>query len=208
MNKLSYPLALLLALISVACSNVDRSRDLANPAVPAAVTAMQVCSTCHGMDGNSTSPNFPKLAGQQKDYFISQLKGFRSHNRSDPAGFEYMWGIVRNLSDAQIEGLADYYARQTPTVSDTSASAAGKAIFENGVPEKNIPACSACHGTDARGNGQFPRLAGQHADYLIKQLNVFQRTDERPEGAIMKTIAHEMSPENIDAVAAHLATLK
>ncbi|MGZ3158772.1 MAG: c-type cytochrome [Burkholderiaceae bacterium] len=86
MNKISYPLALL-ALLVAGCSNVERSRDLANPNVPPAVTAVQVCSACHGNDGNSTSPNFPKLAGQQSEYFIKQMKEFRSHNRSDPAGF-------------------------------------------------------------------------------------------------------------------------
>ncbi|MGZ3254601.1 MAG: c-type cytochrome, partial [Burkholderiaceae bacterium] len=156
----------------------------------------------------STSPNFPKLAGQQSEYFIKQMKEFRSHNRSDPAGFEYMWGITRNLNDKQIDGLAAYYEKQATTVSATNTTGPGKTIFENGVPDKGIPACATCHGPEGHGNGQFPRLAGQHADYLVKQLNVFQRTDQRPDGAIMKTVAHDLTPANIDNVTKYIAALK
>lgn len=207
MNKVTYPLVLL-TLLASACTNLDRSRDLANPDVSPAVTAAQVCSACHGIDGNSTSPNFPKLAGQQPEYFIKQMKAFRSHNRSDPAGFEYMWGITRNLTDKQIEGLAAYFEKQPTKPSGIVSSEEGKNIFEKGVPEKNIPPCASCHGPEGHGNGQFPRIAGQHADYLAKQLNIFQRTDERPDGSIMKTVAHDLTPEHIDKVTHYIATLK
>src|ERR1035437_8895695 len=102
MNRISWlPVLAVLAAVS-GCSNLERSRDLANPAVPPAVTAVQVCSNCHGVDGNSVSPNFPRLAAQQTAYFVSQLENFRSHGRSDPAGFEYMWGLSHNLTDDQI----------------------------------------------------------------------------------------------------------
>lgn len=207
MKKISYPVALCV-LLAIGCSNINRSRDLANPAVPAETTAVQVCSACHGLDGNSTSPNFPKLAGQQAEYFVKQMKEFRSHNRSDPAGFEYMWGITRNLTDKQIEGLAAYYQKQVATTTAVRPSENGKKLFEGGVPDKGIPACATCHGADGHGNGQFPRLAGQHADYLAKQLIVFKRTNERPEGAIMKTVAHDLTAVDIKNVAGHIATLK
>ena len=81
------------ALIT-ACTNLPRSRDLANPNVSAITIAQQVCSDCHGVTGNSVSPNFPNLAALTSPYLIGQLKGFRSHNRADLAGFEYMWGSV------------------------------------------------------------------------------------------------------------------
>ncbi|MGZ5714542.1 MAG: c-type cytochrome, partial [Caldimonas sp.] len=81
------------------------------------------------------------------------------------------------------------------------------AIFESGVPATGVPACTGCHGAQGQGNATFPRLAGQHADYLVKQLIVFQRTDERPEGAIMKTVAHELTPENVRDVASYLQAL-
>src|SRR5271165_7141584 len=104
----------LLGTLVSSCANPERSRDLGNPNVAPAVTAMQVCSNCHGLDGNSVSPNFPRLAGQQSAYLVAQLTNFRSHQRSDPEGFEYMWGISRKLTDDQIKGLADYFSKQVP----------------------------------------------------------------------------------------------
>lgn len=201
-------LSMAVGLIGTGCSNVERSRNLADPAVSATTLAQQVCSGCHGIDGRATNPNFPNLAAQQPTYFMAQMKQFRSHNRFDPAGFEYMWGLSRRLTDDQIKGLADYYAAQTSAspgpVGDADAVARGQAIFDKGVPEKNIVACAACHGPQGKGNEQFPRLAHQHADYLVKQLKVFQRTDERPEGSIMKTIAHDLTPGNMEDVAGYL----
>jgi cytochrome c553 len=204
-------LALLAAGLIGGCANPSRSRDLANPNVPAPVLAQQVCSNCHGVTGVSVSPNFPNLAAQTPQYITAQLKEFRSHDRADPAGFEYMWGISRKLTDAQIDGLARYFAAQAPAHQPVEGKpaqiAAGQAIFTSGVPAKNIPPCMACHGDKGQGNATFPRLAGQHADYVAKQLLVFQRTDERPSGAVMKTVAHDLLPENIRNVAAYVQTL-
>ena len=200
-----------LVLIGVGgCANTQRSRNLNDSQVPPQVTAQQVCSNCHGVDGNSTSPNFPALAGQQEKYFIEQMKSFRSHNRLDPAGFEYMWGLSRHLTDDQIKGLAAYFTNQKPVpkpASDAQLMSRGQEIFEKGISDKNIPPCSACHGAQAQGKDNFPRLADQHADYIVKQLRVFQRTDERPEGSIMKTVAHDLTSDNIQAVAAYLQSL-
>lgn len=197
-----------LATIGSGCSNIERSRDLANPAVSAKTMAEQVCSICHGAEGRSGNPNFPNLAAQQPVYLMAQLKEFRGHNRLDPAGFEYMWGLSRRLTDEQIKGLADYYAGKSPAAptpaADAALAAEGRSIFEHGVPDKGIPPCATCHGAHAEGNGQFPRLADQHADYLLKQLLVFQRTDERPEGSIMKTIAHDLTPRHMESVTEYL----
>lgn len=204
--------ALLVATIGAGCTNIERSRNLADPTVPGRVLALQVCSNCHGADGNSVSPNFPNLAGQTEPYVIEQLSSFRKHSRFDPAGFEYMWGLSRKLTDEQIKDLATYYAGQKiispayPTGRQELRDA-GRAVFAGGVPEKNIPPCATCHGPEGLGNQQFPRIAGQHADYLVKQLMVFQRTDERPEGAIMKVIAHDLTRDNIAAVAAYAESL-
>lgn len=214
MNPSALPigLSLSLSLALAACAPLDRSREVSNPATPARTLALQVCSNCHGVDGNSASPNFPSLAGQTEPYLVEQLTSFRKRSRSDPAGFEYMWGLSRGLTDDQINGLAAYYAGQRAVApayrtGNAALSAAGKALFEGGVPDKSIPPCAACHGASGAGNAQFPRLAGQHADYLVKQLIVFQRTDERPEGAIMKVIAHDLTAENINAVAAYLESI-
>ena len=199
------------AAMLTACAGPERSRNLADPAVPATALAQQVCANCHGSGGNAESPNFPNLAGQVEAYFIAQLNGFKGQSRQDPAGFEYMWGLSRHLSEGQISGLAAYYAQQAPArqraEGDPARVDAGRKVFESGVAEKGVPACVGCHGSEAQGNAAFPRLAGQHADYLVKQLVVFQRTDERPEGSIMKTVAHELTRENIDDVATYLQAL-
>ena len=203
---------LLAAAAAAGCTNLERSRNLADPAVPGRVLALQVCANCHGADGNSVSPNFPNLAGQTEAYVVEQLTSFRKHSRLDPAGFEYMWGLSRHLTDEQIKDLATYYAGhkvRAPAYPTGKAEQrdAGRSVFAGGVPDKNIPPCATCHGADGLGNQQFPRIAGQHADYLVKQLVVFQRTDERPEGAMMKVIAHDLTPDNIDSVAAYLESL-
>jgi len=207
--KSTYVLAVIsLSLMASGCSSLERSRDLADPNVSATVLAQQVCSNCHGIEGRATSPNFPNLAGQQANYFIAQMKQFRGHKRLDPAGFEYMWGLSRSLTDAQITGLADYFGAKTSVspgiATDRAAVARGRVVFEKGVADKSIPACNTCHGATGQGNDLFPRLAHQHADYLVKQLTVFQRTEERPEGAIMKVIAHDLTSTNIKDVAIYL----
>ena len=205
------PLLLLSAVMATGCVNPERSRDLANPKVSATTLAQQVCSNCHGVTGTSVSPNFPNLAAQMEGYFIAQLNGFKSQSRHDPAGFEYMWGLSRGLTDDQIRGLAAYYSGQLPERQDVEGDSgrfeAGKSVFDVGVPDKGVPACSTCHGEQGQGNATFPRLAGQHADYLVKQLVVFQRTDERPEGGIMRTVAHDLTRQNIDDVAGFLQAL-
>ena len=202
-------LAVTLGILGAGCSNIERSRDLANPNVSARTIAQQVCSNCHGLDGNSVSPAYPRLAGQQATYLISQLNEFRSHQRLDPPGAEYMFGLSRHLTDDQIAGLADYYSKQIPhrsadvRAADSKLLAAGKDIFDKGVPEQNVIACSACHGPLGQGIEAFPRIAYQHADYLVKQLNVYQNTQQRP-GTPMEFITHPLTGDNKEAVAAYL----
>jgi cytochrome c553 len=208
MNTKRVMLVAVLVGLAASCANVQRSRDTANPNVSGDTLAVQVCSNCHGPTGNARSPNFPNLAAQQELYIAAQLHEFKGHSRQDPAGFEYMWGLSHNLTDGQIQELAAHFAAQKlerqPVEGKPERIAAGKTIFTDGVPGKNIPACNTCHGPQGEGNATFPRIAGQHADYLVKQLTVFQRTNDRPEGSIMKTVAHELTKENIRDVAAYL----
>jgi cytochrome c553 len=199
---------LFLATVAAGCTNIERSRNLADPAVPGRVLALQVCSNCHGADGNSVSPNFPRLAGQTEPYLIEQLMSFRSRGRADPAGFIYMWGLSKNLTDEQIKGLATYFAAQKPSAilypsGKPSLVGRGKALYDGGVPAKNIPPCAVCHGGDGQGAAQFPRIASQHADYLIKQLGAFRRAANRPDGGVMKDISHDLTGDDIAAVAAY-----
>ncbi|TLY48398.1 MAG: cytochrome c4 [Gammaproteobacteria bacterium] len=196
-------LAIMVGLVG--CANEPRSRDTANPNVSGETLALQVCSNCHGATGNAKSPNFPNLAGQQEAYVVAQLSAFRSQNRRDPAGFEYMWGLSHKLTDKQIKELASHFANEKPERQPVEGRieriAAGKVIFTGGIPDKGIPPCASCHGSEGQGNAAFPRIAGQHADYLVKQLAAFQRTNERPAATVMETVAHNLTRENVRDVA-------
>jgi cytochrome c553 len=200
-------LSLSLVVAAAGCSSIDRTRALGDADTPAKTIALQVCSNCHGVQGISTSPNFPILAAQSQTYLVEQLNSFKSHGRADPPGFEYMWGVSAHLSEDQIRGLAAYFAA-LPAAPGKAAPPSlveqGRHIYEQANTANNMPACASFHGVKAEGGGQFPRLAGQHADYTIKQLLVFQRTDQRPGGAVMKSITHGLAPENMASVAAFL----
>ena len=152
----------------------------------------------------------PILAAQQETYLAAQLQAFRARTRSEKDAHDFMWGIAGQLSPEAMRDLAHYYATQPPAPGRTGDPAlveAGKALFDRGLPDRGVPACAACHGPQGDGTEMFPRLAGQHADYIEKQLVVFQRTNERPEGAVMKTVAHLLTQDNIVAVANYLQGL-
>lgn len=169
-----------------------------------------VCSKCHGVDGNSVSPSYPKLAGQHKEYLVAQLKAFRDKSRKDPDAHTDMWRISGRLDDETVSKLADYYSAQKPTsgtLGDAQLAAKGKVIYDRGIQSKNVPACVFCHGHNAQGIAVFPRLAGQHAQYLVKQIKVFH-TDDRPNLAkTMKSVVERLSDEEAGQVAAYLEGL-
>lgn len=169
-----------------------------------------VCSKCHGMDGNATSPKFPKLAGQHKEYLVAQLKAFRDQSRHDPDAHTSMMGISQLLDNEMVVKLGDYFSAQKPargTPGDARLAAKGKVIYERGVEKTKVPACAFCHGDDAQGIAVFPRLAGQHAQYLVTQLKVFH-TDDRPNLArTMKAVVQRLSEEEVEQVAAYLQGL-
>lgn len=187
----------------------------ADPAVsPAAVTRnatpaellAQVCSKCHGINGVSTSPKFPRLAGQQPDYIVAQLLNFRDRSRTDPLAEAYMWEVARNLSDPQIQGLAELLGSQPVprnAAGDEAIMAAGRKIYFEGIDHKGVPACMMCHGPNGEGFGAFPRLAQQHQDYMIQQLRVFRSGRGRPHTP-MAVIAPNLSETEMFAVTAYL----
>jgi cytochrome c553 len=170
--------------------------------------AAQVCATCHGPRGDSISPGFPKIAGQRAEYLESQLKAFRNRTRADPMAQAYMWGMSSQLSDDMIANLAVFYSGQKPPrgkAADPKLAQTGKAIYEGGIPGANVQACAACHGKDAEGTAAFPRLAGQHAEYLVKQLVLFKSSlREGSSALVMHNISTGMSFEQMEAVAAYL----
>jgi len=171
-------------------------------------TAIGVCGTCHGPDGNSINPMFPRLAGQHADYLARQLKSFKEQTRGDPYAIAYMWGMASGLSDETINALAQYYTRQKASPGKnhhTATVARGLDIYEHGIPSEGVPACAACHGPDARGNDMFPRLAGQHAEYVLKQLASFQSNMRKI--AVMHGVAQNLRTPEMEAVADYLESL-
>lgn len=164
-----------------------------------------VCQNCHGPKGDSVSGTFPRLNGQQEKYIEEQLKNFRDHNRGDPHAMAYMWGMAAQLDDALVAGIAKYYAEQKPTPPQTGGALAaqGKLIFTNGVVEHNIPPCAACHGDHGEGDGDVPRIAGQHADYLKHQLEAFRALLR--ENQVMHANTKDMTDSEIEAIVSYLA---
>ena len=177
-----------------------------NMATPALATG--VCSACHGPQGHSVSPVFPHLAGQQAAYITLQLDAFRGHLRGDPNAQAYMWGMASQLSDAEIKSLADYYASQKPTpgvAGNAKLMAEGKKIYTQGIPAKKVQACATCHGPNAEGAGAFPRLGGQHVEYLIAQLQGF-KSGTRANAPIMINEVRNMTSEQLRAAATYAAS--
>ncbi|MGU7780096.1 c-type cytochrome [Burkholderia sp. PU8-34] len=206
MNKVAQIVSLAMLLAGSACHDLERSRQIDNPAVSGKTIALQVCSNCHGATGVSVSPMFPKLAGQRKEYLVDQLTDFKNHARTDPNAKRFMWGFT-HLTDAQIDDLATYFSSQPAVLGEVGDAALvneGRQIFVSGLPDKGVAACIACHGQHGEGVERFPRLAGQHADYVMKQLKVFRETDTRPRGAIMKGVCANMSEQDMRAVAAYV----
>jgi cytochrome c553 len=167
--------------------------------------AIGVCGTCHGPHGNSEQPKFPRLAGQTANYLVAQLKNFRGQTRGDPDAIGYMWGMASELTDDTIDALAKYYSEQTVRSHSGARSAEisrGREIYEHGLESAGVPACAACHGPDAHGMADFPRLAGQHAQYLLKQLASFQSNMRNV--AVMHGVAQNLRLTEMRAVAAYL----
>jgi len=169
---------------------------------------VQVCSSCHGFDGRGSNPTFPILAGQQQEYLVAQLTAFRAKTRADPHAHTYMWGMAAKLDDATIKGVAEFFSKQQPspgvTDKDPALVAAGEKIFKNGIPAENVPACNLCHGEHAEGAGAIPRLAGQHSEYLERQLEAFRlktRTND-----IMHDNVKQMGAVEATQIAAYLAS--
>jgi cytochrome c553 len=167
--------------------------------------AVGTCASCHGPQGHSFSPKFPVLANQHASYLISQLQAFKSQSRGDPDALGYMWGMAAPLDDALIAGLAEYYSHQSARagpVGDPTLIARGKTLYESGDSVQGIPPCAPCHGVTAAGTDTYPRLAGQHVQYLMKQLRSFQNNMRNV--AVMHGVASGLQRADMEAVATYL----
>ncbi len=195
--------AALAALLSAAslpalAGDADAGKDLAVP-----------CAACHGPDGNSVAPNWPKLAGMGERYLLKQLKDIKSGARSIPE----MTGQLDAMSDSDLENLAAFYAAQTMSggVAKAELVAEGETIYRGGVKESGISACTACHSPTGKGNvlAGFPRLSGQHATYIEAQLLKFQSTERNNDAeGVMREIAKRMTAAEIKAVSSYASGLR
>jgi cytochrome c553 len=167
--------------------------------------AVNLCSTCHGPHGISTSSEFPILAAQRRGYLAAQIDAFRKQTRAEKDAHDFMWGIAGQLDEKIIDGIAAYYSTQPPApgrTDDPARVAKGKELFDKGVLDRGIPACASCHGANGEGNADFPRLAGQHAKYVAKQLTYIQTLTRA--APVMHGIVKDLTPSEIDAVASYV----
>ncbi|MDR3469915.1 MAG: c-type cytochrome [Xanthobacteraceae bacterium] len=175
---------------------------------------LEYCLTCHGTAGQGYRAYYtmPRLAGQQPKYIENQLRAFVERRRTNPI----MANVAHGLSPSMFGALAEHFHALTPPPlggAPRGQLGLGKHIFDEGLPESNVPACAACHGADAHGQDEIPRLAGQLHDYLTSKLANWTRERgqdrARPDiSAIMVPTTHNLTHEQIAAVAAYVSTLK
>ena len=184
--------------------------------VQAGATQATVCFACHGPDGSSVVPTFPRLAGQNAIYIVEQLHLFRAGVRQNPV----MDPMAQTLTDQDIDNLAVFFAAQTPTVltADPTLWKAGKALYLSGDPKRDVPACVACHGPLGRGNPSagYPALGSQQSVYVVSQLQSYANGTRysgpdaltaTPNSVIMFTIAKRLTPAEMQAVASYVQGL-
>jgi cytochrome c553 len=173
------------------------------------------CVACHGVDGNSAVPTFPKLSGLGHKYLLKQMQDIRDGRR--PVAL--MAGQVDNMTDQDLSDIAAFYDAQPRTggTAEPDKVSLGRKVYLGGIAERQVPACSGCHSPTGNGNGPagYPALAGQHADYVTAQLKMFRKGYEDPAGRtnggeakIMRTTAFRMSDMEIEAVASYIAGLQ
>jgi len=200
MNKLLLSLLLTLGITGIAQAAGDAVAGQAKVAV---------CAGCHGADGNSAVPNFPKLAGQGERYLLKQLQDIKSGNRQ----IVEMTGILDNLSDQDMADISAYYAAQTMSVgaADPVKLEVGQSLYRGGKLEDGMSSCMGCHSPDGSGNAAagFPHLGGQHAQYIAKQLTDFREGNRTNDGDTMpmRSVAAKLSNKDIDAISSYIQGL-
>ena len=166
----------------------------------------QRCSTCHGAQGQSSSPIFPSLAAQNPQYLVKQLKDFKAGKRVS----DTMAPQVADLTDENIAGLAEFFAgkpAKVNRVSDPDLIPVGRYIYTKGNSWSDLPACSTCHGENAYGTTTLPRLAGQNSRYLLSQLKDFNQRTRTNDNEAMHLVASRLTGLETKAVADYLSQL-
>jgi cytochrome c553 len=165
------------------------------------------CFICHGIDGESSSPVFPRLAGQNAAYVARQLADYKSGKRVSSA----MQPMVRDLNAADFKALGAWFASRKPqahAVEDAELAQVGRFIYHRGNPYSGVAACAACHGPQGHGTEALPRLAGQHARYTENQLKAFNKRQRTNDNAVMHLIASKLTEFEMKAVSSYLSGLE
>jgi len=202
----------------VACFTSSMALASEAPAVAAATKGdatkgkalSAVCAACHGADGNSVNPDWPKIAGQGEAYLVKQINDFREGKRTEASMTQMAKGIA---SADDVLHLAAYYAGQKTKLGTANKEKVelGEAIYRGGVLSSGVAACSGCHGPSGAGNtaAKFPQVAGQHAKYIVKQLQTFKSgTRNNDSGKMMHNIAKNMTDADMEAVAEYISGLR
>lgn len=204
-----------LAILATALVAAGRAEDKNAASVPKQElqAKMAYCQVCHGASGQGFRGYYPipRLAGQQPEYFENQLQAFIERRRVNPI----MFSVAHVLSPAMLASLAANFEAFNPKPlggAPRDLAAAGKKIYEEGIPNTDIPPCASCHGPEAKGDGQFPRLAGQLNDYIFNKLTNWSKergqNSANPDAStIMQPIAHGLTKSQIEAVAAYVSYL-
>lgn len=193
--------ALLALLLMPAASHANKEMERAEEIVQGK------CFICHGADGESSSPVFPRLAGQNANYVARQLADYKAGKRKSTT----MQPMVEDLSADDFRALGRYFATR-PTIGhaieDGELAQMGRFIFVRGNPYSGVAACATCHGNDAHGSDTLPRLAGQHAQYTENQLKQFNKRERTNDNAVMHGIASKLTELELKAVASYISGLK
>ena len=203
-NKLFY-LVCIVMLVSIQTAQAQGDPD-------AGARKALGCAGCHGQNGNSVNPQWPKLAGQHQQYTVKQLQDFKSGGRNNPQ----MSPMAAGLSDQDMEDIAAYYAQQTGSEGEVPSSAddrmieLGERIYRAGDSSKGLTSCMACHGPSGKGNpaAGYPSLTGQHSAYTAAQLQAFKtevrNNDTNP---VMRDVSRILTNDEIEAVSLYLQGL-
>ncbi len=172
--------------------------------------AVRNCTWCHGGSANGYSPA-PALAGQRPQYVEKQLANFRAHTRDNPFARQYMWGAARNLDAQSVRNLATYFASLPPRAASDGVPnlvALGRTIYQEGMPDANIVACVVCHGPNAEGVREIPRLGGLDYSYLKRRLEQWNQGYHAAAGPPMISISSKLSSDQMEALASYLSFVR
>ena len=199
--------AFFIIILSFLISSTAISETIAQKTPPKSVA--NVCAACHGVDGNSAISANPKLSGQHPEYLYKQLTNFKSGARANAV----MSGMAGMLSDADMSLVAEYYSKQTLSLGQAKTNGSGslgEKIYRAGIQANAVPACASCHGPTGDGLPvKYPRLGGQHTEYVLNQLRQFRLgARANDEAKVMRTIAAKLTDQEMEAVADYIQGLR